>query len=44
MRLASFVWVMRAGRVVGGVETAAASHSDIVSLITGADPGNGAGK
>jgi ABC-type sugar transport system ATPase subunit len=41
MRLASQVWVMRAGRVVGGLNTATASHEDIVGLITGANVGDG---
>jgi len=40
MRLASQVWVMRAGRVVGGLSTATASHEDIVALITGANAGD----
>lgn len=44
MRLASYVWVMRAGRVVGGLDTAKASHEDIVTLITGAHNGAGDGQ
>jgi D-xylose transport system ATP-binding protein len=48
MRLASVVWVMRAGRVVGGLETASTTHEQIVSLITGAATNgvgsNGTGK
>lgn len=39
MRLAAYVWVMRVGTVVGGVETASTTKNEIVSLITGASPG-----
>jgi ABC-type sugar transport system ATPase subunit len=35
MRLSARVWVMRGGRVVGGLRTAEASNELLVSMITG---------
>jgi ABC-type sugar transport system ATPase subunit len=35
MRLSAQVWVMRGGRVVGGLRTAEASNERLVSMITG---------
>jgi simple sugar transport system ATP-binding protein len=38
MRLSDQVWVMRAGRCIGGRRTADTTGQEIVGLITGAIP------
>jgi ABC-type sugar transport system ATPase subunit len=35
MRLSTRIWVMRGGRVVGGIPTGQASKEDVVAMITG---------
>lgn len=42
LRLTDAVWVMRAGRAVAGRRTKSTDGDEIVSLITGADPGDDA--
>jgi simple sugar transport system ATP-binding protein len=39
LRLSDQVWVMRAGRCIGGRRTADTTGQEIVGLITGAIPG-----